>query len=60
MYRVCDKNYIENEFHFVFICPLYYDLRPKFILKNYYTRNPSILKLIQLFNLEHIRENINT
>jgi len=23
MYTVCDKNYVEDEFHFVFICPLH-------------------------------------
>jgi len=33
---ICDNNDIEDEFHFVFICPLYFDLRQK-LMKNYYT-----------------------
>ena len=46
---LCTKGDIEDEFHFVFICPLYQELRSQYISRYYYT-NPSMLKLIQLLN----------
>lgn len=45
---LCNLNDIEDEFHFLFICPVFHDLRNKFI-KHYYSRRPSVFKLIQLF-----------
>ena len=43
-------------YHFILICPQYYDLRIRFIKKYYYIR-PSMLKLVKLFqnqNLIHV------
>ena len=48
----CTKNDIEDEFHFVLICPLYNDLRYVYIHKYYHVR-PSVQKLISLLNNEN-------
>ena len=40
-------NSLEDEFHFIFECPLYSDLRQKYI-KKYYWKKPCIPKFIDL------------
>ena len=45
----CTTNDIEDEFHFVLICPSYQNLRMQFI-KRFYYRNPSMMKFVQLLN----------
>ena len=40
----CNGTYVENEFHILFRCSKYYDLRKKYIPTYLYT-NPSIHKL---------------
>ena len=44
---ICNSNEIEDEFHFVIMCPSYRELRKKFI-KSYYYKKPSMLKFIEL------------
>ena len=44
---LCTKDDIEDEFHFVLICPLYRSLRDQYISK-YYQNHPSMFKFIQL------------
>lgn len=39
---------VENEFHFLFECPIYTDLRHQY-LNNYFTINPNVYKMKQLF-----------
>ena len=46
--QICDMK-IEDEFHFMFVCPLYNGDRPK-LLPKYYRVNPSIQKVINLMN----------
>ena len=46
---LCTKDDIEDEFHFVFVYPLYQELRLQYIPRYYYN-HPSMLKLIQLIN----------
>jgi hypothetical protein len=41
--QLCNLNEIEDEYHFMFICPLYSELRRTF-LKQYYVRRPSMFK----------------
>ena len=54
--RVCTHcNVIEDEYHFILTCPLYSDLRNKFI-KKYYWFKPSTYKLIQLLSSNNVRE----
>ena len=52
---LCDGKDIEDEFHFVLICPIFKSLRTKYI-KPFYHRRPSVMKFIQLMCLEN--ENI--
>ena len=48
VYLLCNMNEVEDEFHFMFICPKYSILRRKYI-DNYYFRSPSMYKLVELF-----------
>ena len=50
----CDVNEIEDEFHFVIVCPKYTYLRNKYINK-YYTNRPSMLKFVQLLNSTNVK-----
>ena len=45
----------ENEFHFVFICPLYDDIRTKYI-NNSLTVNPTNEKLIRILSSQNMQE----
>ena len=55
--RLC-VNSIEDEYHFILVCPLFTELRRKFI-KEYYYKRPSMFKLIQLFNTENFKDLCN-
>lgn len=46
---LCSRNDIEDEFHFVLICPLYHELRMIYI-KRYFTHTPSMFKFLELLN----------
>ena len=46
---LCNKNDLEDEFHFVLICPFYQELRTTYI-KRYYTNNPSMYEFLDLLN----------
>ena len=43
---LCTLNEIEDEYHFLLVCPVLSNLRKKYI-KNYYSRRPSVFKLLQ-------------
>ena len=47
--KMCDLNDIEDEFHFVLVCPKYLILRQKYI-KPYFFKKPSVYKLCQLLS----------
>ncbi|PJE78139.1 hypothetical protein CI610_02931 [invertebrate metagenome] len=51
---VCDKNDVEDEVHFVLLCPAYSELRKTYIKKYYYSR-PSVYKLIELFSSKSVK-----
>lgn len=51
---VC-RNDIEDEYHFILVCPLYYDLRYKYI-KSYFRLNPSVFKLINLLSSTNTKD----
>ena len=40
---------LDDEFHFLLECPLYKDLRKKYV-KKYYWKNTNMLKFIELLN----------
>ena len=52
--QLCNLD-IEDEFHFVLKCPVYCDLRKKYI-KHYYWRRPSVFKLVQLLSVNNVKE----
>ena len=49
---------IEDEYHFVIKCPIYSDIRVKYI-KPAYIRNPSMYKFIKLMSTARKRELVN-
>jgi hypothetical protein len=46
---------IEDEYHFILVCPFYNDCRKQY-LKKYYYKHPSTFKLVQLLSTENITE----
>lgn len=49
---------IEDEYHFILVCPMYLALRSK-LIKKYYWCKPSMYKLIQLLSVNNIKELCN-
>ena len=54
----CRSNMIENEYHFLLICPVYYDLRKQY-LKPYYCKWPTINKFNQLLECKNRKTVLN-
>ena len=48
----CDLGDIGDEFHYLFVCPFFYNKRYE-LLPSYYTRNPNTFKYNELFNSEN-------
>ena len=48
---LCNLNDLEDEFHFVLVCPFYETLR-KQLIPRYYAQRPSMYKFIELLNTE--------
>ena len=48
--KICDK--LEEEFHFLFECSLYADLRKQYISR-YFIERPSMYKQIELFKTDN-------
>ena len=44
----CIEKYVENEFHILFRCPCYNELREEFVPSKY-SVNPSVYKMYMLF-----------
>ena len=44
---VCNSTDIEDEYHFICICPCYTDIRKKYLKRYYYVR-PSVYKYLDL------------
>ena len=54
----CDKNEIEDEYHFLLVCPAYVDLRAAHIKKYFYKR-PNMFKFVKLLNLKNRNSLLN-
>ena len=52
------SNHVEDEFHFILVCPIYNGYRLPF-LKKYYWEKSSMFKLLQLFHSENFTELCN-
>jgi hypothetical protein len=50
---LCNKVDLEDEYHFIIICPVYTDLRCKYI-KKYFVNKPSMYKFTQLLQSEKL------
>ena len=50
---LCTVNEVEDEYHFLLICPSYNELRHLYFNKYFYDKL-SMLKLIQLLNCENV------
>ena len=46
-------NALEDEFHFLFECPLYFEIR-KLYIKKYYWKHPNMIKFIQLMTTKNV------
>ena len=44
---LCDSRDIEDKYHFIIVCPVYNEIRKKYI-SQYYFRHPSVFKFINL------------
>ena len=49
----CNMKVIENEYHFLLVCPRYHVLRTKY-LPRYYLRWPTLNKFVQLMSSENV------
>ena len=49
---LCYKDDIEDEYHFIIICPFFRDLRLKFI-DRYYRIKPSVFEFTKLLTSDH-------
>ena len=50
---LCDRSDVEDEYHFVIICPLYSHLRVSYI-RPYYYKKPSVYKFVQLMQSDNL------
>ena len=55
---LCELNQVETEFHFCLVCPLYCNLREKFIPESYY-KIPTLLKFTRLLTSENPHTLVN-
>jgi hypothetical protein len=47
--KCCNLNSVENEYHFLLVCPAYIDLRRKF-LSSYYCHWPTVFKFVHIMS----------
>ena len=47
--KLCHTNFVENEYHFLLVCPLYRELRKKYF-KSHYCKWPTLNKFDQLMS----------
>ena len=52
---LCNMNVVEDEYHFILVCPFYNTLRGRYI-KFYYYNKPSTFKLIQLLSINNLSQ----
>ena len=53
--KCCSRNDIEDEYHFILVCPCYLDLRQK-LIKKFYFYKPSVFKLVKLLSINNVKE----
>ena len=55
---VCNMNEIGDEFHYILQCPALTEYRNN-LISNYYVRNPSMYKFVQLFQSKNVKVLVN-
>ena len=53
--KICDKNEIGDEFHYLFICPVFQEDRNR-LIKEYYRKFPSMYKFIELMSTTNMKD----
>ena len=53
--KICDKNEIGDEFHYLFICPVFQEDRNR-LLKEYYRKFPCRYKFIELMSTTNMKD----
>ena len=53
--KICDNNEIGDEFHYLFICPVFQEDRNR-LLKEYYRKFPSMYKFIELMSTTNMKD----
>ena len=53
--KICDENEIGDEFHYLFICPVFQEDRNR-LLKEYYRKFPSMYKFIELMSTTNMKD----
>ena len=51
--NLCEKHDIEDEYHFIIVCPINNNIRVKFI-KKYFFQRPSMYKFLQLMQSDNV------
>ena len=51
--KLCSLDDVEDEYHFILVCPRFDDLRQIYI-RRYYHRRPNVYKLIELFQSHNL------
>ena len=58
--KCCNMKVVENEYHFILVCPGYKDIRKKKFLKQYYCHWPSLNKFDSLMMSNSAQILLNT
>ena len=53
--KICDKKEFGDEFHYLFICPVFQEDRNR-LLKEYYRKFPSMYKFIELMSTTNMKD----
>ena len=56
--QLCNSDDLGDEFHYLFICNIFKDER-KLLLNEYYYKRPNTMKMNELFNICHLKTQIN-
>lgn len=52
---MCHQNDTDDEYHYIFKCPFYEELREKYIKRFYYVK-PNVYKLVKLLSVDNTKE----
>ena len=53
LYKCCSYSDIEDEYHFILVCPCYLEIRQKLIRKFYFYK-PNVFQLVELLRINNV------